>query len=38
MFNAFVGKRPLKDLRRRLVFTDEFRSRNPLPENWHRNG
>ncbi|MFC3123829.1 hypothetical protein ACFOD4_02050 [Pseudoroseomonas globiformis] len=38
MFNGFVGKRSLKDLRRRLVFTDEFRSRNPLPDSWHRNG
>jgi len=34
MFNNFVGKRTIRELRRRLIFTDEFRMRNPLPSEW----
>lgn len=34
MFNNFVGKRTLKELRRRLIFSDEFRMRNPVPKDW----
>jgi len=36
IFNNFVGKRTIRELRRRLIFTDEFRMKNPLPAEWRR--
>jgi hypothetical protein len=36
MYNVFVGKKPIKDLRRRLIFSDEFRMRNNVPPDWFR--
>lgn len=38
MYNHFVGKRTMRDLRRRLIFSDEFRMKNPLPAEWVAQG